>query len=152
MLIWLEIQKLKIQQKKGLGDADFEKMFGKDIDEFLENSDWDIESFENMSNFSRGTARSAFLDGRLRGLENIYLQRIESSLKRGGVGAGKGSKKAAAGKPKFRALQDRFIDNPSVLMANEGDAKVFDVSSNHSQSRISRIGRTPLGAPVGAGL
>jgi hypothetical protein len=53
-------------------------MFGKDIDEFLEDSDWDIESFDNMSNYSRGTARSAFLDSRLRGLESIYLQRIES--------------------------------------------------------------------------
>jgi hypothetical protein len=31
------------------GDPDFERMFGKDIDEFLENSDWDIESFDNMS-------------------------------------------------------------------------------------------------------
>jgi hypothetical protein len=48
-------------------------MFGKDIDEFLEDSDWDIESLENMSNFSKGTSRSAFNDGRIRGLESIYL-------------------------------------------------------------------------------
>jgi hypothetical protein len=33
----------------GPGDPDFEKMFGKDIDEFLEDSDWDVESFDNMS-------------------------------------------------------------------------------------------------------
>lgn len=66
-------------------DQDFEKMFGRDIDEFLEDSDWDIESFENMSNFSRGTARSAFLDGRIRGLESIYLQRIESKRGAGGL-------------------------------------------------------------------
>ena len=79
--------------KPGAGDPDFEKMFGKDIDEFLEDSDWDIESFENMSNFSRGTARSAFLDGRIRGLESIYLQRIESSMKRGGNKTKKSEKK-----------------------------------------------------------
>jgi hypothetical protein len=30
-------------------DADFEKMFGKDIDEFLEDSEWDIESIDKMS-------------------------------------------------------------------------------------------------------
>ena len=30
-------------------DADFEKMFGKDIDEFLEASEWDIDSIDKMS-------------------------------------------------------------------------------------------------------
>jgi hypothetical protein len=59
-------------------------MFGKDIDEFLEDSDWDLESIGNMSHFSKGTARSAFNDGRIRGLESIYLQRIETSMKKGG--------------------------------------------------------------------
>ncbi len=56
------------------GDPDFEKMFGKDIDEFLEDSDWDIESFDNMSQYSKGTSRSLYnQDGRIRGLESIYL-------------------------------------------------------------------------------
>jgi hypothetical protein len=41
--------KLKKKRSGNPGDPDFEKMFGKDIDEFLEDSDWDIESFENMS-------------------------------------------------------------------------------------------------------
>ncbi len=71
-----ELKKKNIVQKKKQGgglDADFEKMFGKDIDEFLEDSDWDVESFGKMSNFSKGTARSALADGRIRGLESIYL-------------------------------------------------------------------------------
>jgi hypothetical protein len=55
------------------GDPDFEKMFGKDIDEFLENSDWDIDSYEKMSQCSKGTSKSALGEGRLRGLESIYL-------------------------------------------------------------------------------
>lgn len=43
-------KKRKEQGKKGGGkDADFEKMFGKDIDEFLEDSEWDIESMDKMS-------------------------------------------------------------------------------------------------------
>lgn len=31
------------------GEQEFEKMFGKDIDKFLDDSEWDINSFENMS-------------------------------------------------------------------------------------------------------
>jgi len=44
-------KKLKAQGKVGKisKDADFEKMFGKDIDEFLEDSEWDIESIDKMS-------------------------------------------------------------------------------------------------------
>ena len=64
-------------------DADFEKMFGKDIDEFLEDSEWDIESIDKMSHFSRGsknTVRSASQASKLRGLEKVYLQRIEGGL------------------------------------------------------------------------
>lgn len=67
-------------------DADFEKMFGKDIDEFLEDSEWDVESMDKMSAFSRGsksTIRSADQASKLRGLEKVYLQRIETSGKQG---------------------------------------------------------------------
>lgn len=91
------------------GDPDFEKMFGKDIDEFLEDSDWDIESFGKMSNFSKGTSRSAFGDGRIRGLESIYLQRIETSMKKG-----KQAKNNQQSKAKFRIMQDRFMDDVDV--------------------------------------
>jgi len=65
-------------------DADFENMFGKDIDEFLEDSEWDIESIDKMSQFSKGsknTIRSAAQAGKLKGLEKVYLQRIESNQK-----------------------------------------------------------------------
>ena len=43
------------------GDAtegDFEKMFGKDIDQFLEESEWDIDSYEKMSQFSKDSGRN----------------------------------------------------------------------------------------------
>jgi hypothetical protein len=39
-------------------DADFEKMFGQDIDEFLEDSEWDIESMDKMSQFSKGSKQT----------------------------------------------------------------------------------------------
>jgi hypothetical protein len=46
----LEARKRKLAAKGHLTkDADFEKMFGKDIDEFLEDSEWDIESIDKMS-------------------------------------------------------------------------------------------------------
>ena len=124
--------KLKKKRAGNPGDPDFEKMFGKDIDEFLEDSDWDIESFENMSQYSRGTAKSAFLDGRIRGLESIYLQRLESQMKKGG--ANPKSKRQQANKPKFRVMQDRFIDDPT-LMADNLDG---GMSSQMSHNRNNR--------------
>ena len=110
-------KKNKIASRKKVGnglDADFEKMFGKDIDEFLEDSDWDIESFGKMSNFSKGTARSALADGRIRGLESIYLQRIETSLKKPLPGVSKGTTKNKKKPPAFRVMQDRFIDESAA--------------------------------------
>jgi len=65
-------------------------MFGKDIDEFLEDSEWDIDSIDKMSQFSKGsknTIRSAAQANKLRGLEKLYLQRIETSMNKNTVGA-----------------------------------------------------------------
>lgn len=78
-------KKRKLAGKPGkiTKDADFEKMFGKDIDEFLEDSEWDIDSIDKMSQFSKNsknTIRSANQAGKLRGLEKLYLQRIETSM------------------------------------------------------------------------
>ena len=105
------------------GDPDFEKMFGKDIDEFLEDSDWDIESFDNMSQYSKGTSRSLYnQDGRIRGLESIYLQRIETSMKRANqMGTTTKNAKPKKVQAKFRPMQDRFINDPSLVAAMEND-------------------------------
>jgi hypothetical protein len=79
-----KIAKAKREKARGgkiSKDADFEKMFGKDIDEFLEDSEWDIESIDKMSQFSKGsknTFRSA-QGSKLKGLEKVYLQRIEGA-------------------------------------------------------------------------
>jgi len=100
-----ELKQKKPKRGGKVIDHDFEKMFGKDIDAFLEDSDWDIESFDKMSNFSKGTSRSAFGDGRIRGLESIYLQRIETSMKKGSK-----ARKGVQSKAKFRPMQDRFLD------------------------------------------
>ena len=83
-------------------DADFEKMFGKDIDEFLEDSEWDIESIDKMSQFSKGskgTIRSASNAGKLKGLEKLYLQRIDNGINKNTLEM---SKTKQGAKTKFR--------------------------------------------------
>ena len=46
--------------KKDLTDGDFEKMFGKDIDQYLEGSDFDLDEFDNNdSQYSRGAGSQA---------------------------------------------------------------------------------------------
>lgn len=59
--------------------SDLEKIYGKDIDEFLNDSDWDIDSIAGPSTISHGTNQS-IIDNRLRGLESIYLQRLETTM------------------------------------------------------------------------
>ena len=54
-------------------------MFGKDIDKYLEESDWEMDSYEKMSHFSRGTGRNSQKDAKLRVMEKAYLQRIETN-------------------------------------------------------------------------
>jgi len=122
-------------------DADFEKMFGKDIDEFLEDSEWDIESIDKMSQFSKGsknTIRSAAQDGKLRGLEKLYLQRIETSMNKntlqmtGDPTKPKGEKKK---KGKFRQDDDtQSINSRSGAKANSRK-KAWDTGSRASGSQ-----------------
>jgi hypothetical protein len=86
----------------------------------LEDSDWEIESFERMSNFSRGSSRSFSDPKKLRGLESIYLQRLETSMKKGQAG-----KKAGPGQAKFRNLQDRTVDPAEAFGDENGSSKNF---------------------------
>ena len=61
-------------------DVDFKKMFGKYIYEFFEDSEWDIELIGRISQFyksSRVIIRTASQIYKLKGLEKLYLQRIE---------------------------------------------------------------------------
>lgn len=80
-------------RQKG-NDGDFEQMFGKDIDKYLEESEWDIESYEKMSQFSRGTNKNSTKGAaKLKHMEKAYLQRIESKTQ-----DGEGQKRAQARK------------------------------------------------------
>lgn len=81
--------KQKVKNKGGKKDeqntikgGDFDKILGRDIDEFLEDSEWDIQSMEQLSNMSGGSKKSGFNEQRLKAMEQVYLQRIESSMKK----------------------------------------------------------------------
>ena len=64
-------------QSKASND-DFEKIYDKNLDDFLENSDFD---FESIAPPSRTMSRQGSVkgDNRLKGLESIYLQRLEAN-------------------------------------------------------------------------
>jgi hypothetical protein len=114
--------------------SDLEKLYTRDIDDFLNDSDWDVESIA-PSNVSYQSTRSQF-DGKLRGLESIYLQRLESTL---------GKRQAALKarkpkKPKFRNLQDRFVNDPELMMDDKSEKD--DLSSLIHESK-------KFGAPGG---
>ena len=61
------------------GDNEFEKMFGKDVDQYLEGSEFDLDEYDRLSNFSKGTGRNSQANNKLKAMEQVYLQRIEST-------------------------------------------------------------------------
>ena len=64
--------------RSDFNDGDFEKMFGKDIDQYLEGSEFDLDEYDRMSQFSHGTGRNSMANAKLKTMENVYLQRIET--------------------------------------------------------------------------
>lgn len=66
------------ERKTGMKDGDFEQMFGKDIDQFLEDSEWDIESMDKVSHYSRGSNASRQNEHKLKQMEKLYLKRLEA--------------------------------------------------------------------------
>lgn len=56
----LRERRMRTQQRKGgTNDGDFEKMFGKDIDQYLEGSEFDLDEYDKLSQFSKGTGRNS---------------------------------------------------------------------------------------------
>ena len=52
-----------------------DKFYEKDIDELLDDSNWDINSFTSDGSIGKSQGES---DSRVRGLESIYLQRLNA--------------------------------------------------------------------------
>ena len=59
-------------------EHEFEKVYKKDIDKFIDGSDFEVESLAGLSDISKGTFKSAVQNNpRMKGLEKVYLQRLE---------------------------------------------------------------------------
>ena len=59
-------------------EEEFEKMYKKDIDKFIDGSEFEVESLAGFSEISKGTFKSATKDNsKMKGLEKVYLQRLE---------------------------------------------------------------------------
>jgi len=59
-------------------EDEFEKLYKKDIDKFIDGSDFEVESLAGFSEISKGTFVSAVQNNpRMKGLEKVYLQRLE---------------------------------------------------------------------------
>jgi hypothetical protein len=80
------IGKPSLQGKKGhtkgvlskQSNSDFEQIYDKNLDDFLENSDFDFESIGGQSH-NKSRLNSARGNDKLKGLESIYLQRLEAN-------------------------------------------------------------------------
>ena len=66
------------QRRGDQAEGDFEKMFGKDVDQYLEGSEFDLDEYDKLSQFSRGTGRNSQANMKLKAMEQVYLQRIEA--------------------------------------------------------------------------
>lgn len=121
--------------KRGINDADFEQMFGKDIDQFLEDSEWDIESQgDKVSQGSRGSRASFANKQKLKAMEKVYLKRMEnrpddSAQPMKGQGSRLGAGSGLAQQQQRRKKQDvrgpdretiiAVTDDPGVLHRGE---------------------------------
>ena len=52
-------------------------MYKKDIEKFIDGSDFEVESLTGFSDLSEGTFKSAKQNPKMKGLEKVYLQRLE---------------------------------------------------------------------------
>ena len=61
-------------------DKNFEQVYGKEVDDFLNDSDWEVDSM--VDSVHSGKSKRSAMSGKVKGLESIYLQRLEGSKKR----------------------------------------------------------------------
>lgn len=75
-----------------------------------------MESLSGFSDISKGTFRSLAQNPKMRGLEKVYLQRLEFQ----GLGSiAHEPPKQKKSKVKPRAFMDRFVDDPRELARGE---------------------------------
>ena len=115
-------RKIKNKNLASVAPSDLDKLYGKEVDDFLNESDWDIDSVNNRSQVSYKSTRSN-VDRRIRGLESIYLQRLEA-----------GTRKKVRKKPRFRALQDRYMWDEDAPKDDDYTSSIFSEERNKKDS------------------
>jgi hypothetical protein len=127
-------------------DVDFEKMFGKDIEAFLDDSEWELESMgDKMSNFSKGhSVKSASNRSKLRGLERAHLTRVESQGRNLTALQATGEKVAMSGgiRNSTTALTQGKMSTSGVgLPKPNSRAKFREVGQEDGDDQASSLGR-----------
>ena len=107
-------------------EDEFEKLYKKDIDKFIDGSDFEVESLAGFSEISKGTFKSAVQNPRMKGLEKVYLQRLEFQNQLNSRGS-------TRPKPAVkRVLQDRFVDDPRYIA--KGEQLKFEMGADKTGS------------------
>jgi hypothetical protein len=101
-------KKKKAKKSKRTFEEEFEKLYKKDIDKFIDGSDFEVESLAGFSEISKGTFKTVN-HPKLKDLEKVYLQRIEFQ----------NMQPEAKKKMPVRPMMDRFIDDPRELHKGE---------------------------------
>lgn len=116
-------------------EDEFEKLYKKDIDKFIDGSDFEVESLTGFSEISKGTFKSAVQNPRMKGLEKVYLQRLEFQNQLNSRGSKRAPKPAVK-----RVFQDRFNDDPKYIA--KGEMMKMDVGAEKtgSSSKKHRFG------------
>lgn len=154
----LRMRKMNTANRKAdQGEGDFEKMFGKDVDQYLEGSEFDLDEYDKLSQFSRGTGRNSAANMKLKAMEQVYLQRIEAdsvskkqSFRTGGMAPSSttataiGAKKQKSPKkpPAFREFQDRFVDQPEFI--HRGEILEFETAKQVGKTEKRKPGPSPV--------
>lgn len=100
-------------------EEEFEKVYKKDIDKFIDGSDFEVESLAGFSEISKGTFKSAVQNPRMKGLEKVYLQRLEFQQ------LGQKTKKYKPKPAVKREFLDRFCDDPKYI--SKGEMLKFEI-------------------------
>ena len=130
----------KRRRRDPMANSEFDRMYGKEGDDFLNDSDWDVDSFVAPSARSYKSSKT-LASGKVKGLENIYLQRLEGAKKR----KAKREKMKAGKQAKFRPMQHQFLPDTEMLRdSDEGSEQSYmskkvgnGLASHRSVSRRS---------------
>lgn len=127
--------KLQSNPQKRAPQSKFEPTDSEEnFSDLLEDNEFD---FDSIAPPSQSLSRQASMQGgpRLKGLESIYLQRLEANPSKKALGVSKQKKKKKG--TKFRNLQDRFHDDPDYIASglSENDDLAGLIEDNYQRMK-----------------